>query len=98
VFQIEISPGIPNILSGDVSLVDFDFQQSNMSPLGFAEAAFAIPDQPSTISNDADQTLQQQLNAYLAWETAIRSVVSMSHLCCMLWPIMVRRIRPTAYY
>ena len=73
--QSQISPGVPNLISGATSLSSIDFQASESSPLGFAEDVFVLPEQPSTTDAAAITALQEQLNVYLAWETAVRSQV-----------------------
>lgn len=35
-FQVEVAPGVPDIISGGVAYSTIDFQKSTSSPLGFA--------------------------------------------------------------
>lgn len=79
--QLEISPGVPNLLSSGTSLSSIDFQTSRTSPLGFAESQFGIPSPPSAISAKATAKIGAALDLYLAWEAALRSQVSAVPFC-----------------
>ncbi|KAF8910279.1 hypothetical protein CPB85DRAFT_1562212 [Mucidula mucida] len=68
--SVEVVPGVPDVTSGGISFSDIDFQQSKLSPVGFALQEFATPTDPATADLD---TLQNQLNVYLAVEAGIRS-------------------------
>ncbi|KAB5591650.1 putative effector protein [Ceratobasidium theobromae] len=65
--------GVPDVISGGISYSDIDFQSSSKSPIGFALDTFITPTDPAT----ADlETLQNQLNTYLAMEAGVRSTGS----------------------
>ncbi|KAF9264217.1 hypothetical protein L218DRAFT_863489 [Marasmius fiardii PR-910] len=66
----QVVPGVPDVSSGGITFSSIDFQNSKLSTLGFALQTFATPANPAT----ADlQTLQNQLNVYLAVEAGARS-------------------------
>ncbi|KAG6917205.1 hypothetical protein DXG01_003410 [Tephrocybe rancida] len=68
--QVEVTPGVPDVISGGIAYSTIDFQKSKSSPVGFALQKFATPADPA----DADlATLQNQLNVYLAVEAGVRS-------------------------
>ncbi|KAF8213202.1 hypothetical protein K438DRAFT_1915374 [Mycena galopus ATCC 62051] len=79
--QIQVAPGVPDIISGGIAYSSIDFQKSSASPLGFALATFTTPTDPAT----ADlPTLQNQLNDYLALEAGVRSQPDSSTLLAKL--------------
>ncbi|KAF7310780.1 hypothetical protein HMN09_00621000 [Mycena chlorophos] len=68
--NIQVAPGVPDIYSGGIEYSTIDFQKSSLSPVGFALATFKTPSNPETADLD---TLQNQLNDYLALEAGVRS-------------------------
>ncbi|KAJ6574957.1 hypothetical protein B0H19DRAFT_1126525 [Mycena capillaripes] len=79
--KIQVATGVPDIISGGIAYSSIDFQKSSASPLGFALATFATPEDPAT----ADlATLQNQLNDYLALEAGVRSQPGTSALLAKL--------------
>ncbi|KAL0948109.1 hypothetical protein HGRIS_010727 [Hohenbuehelia grisea] len=68
---VEVAPGVPDVTSGGIKFSSIDFRKAaGVSPLGFALKTFTTPDDPA----DADlNTLQSQLNDYLAFEAGVRS-------------------------
>jgi len=79
--NIQVAPGVPDLISGGIKYSDIDFQKSSSSPLGFALATFTTPTNPAT----ADlTTLQNQLNDYLALEAGVRSQPNSSALLAKL--------------
>ncbi|KAF5356530.1 hypothetical protein D9758_008268 [Tetrapyrgos nigripes] len=77
----QVAPGVPDVTSGGISFSDIDFQKSNLSPVGFALQTFKTPADPA----GADlQTLQNQLNTYLAVEAGVRSQPDSSALLSKL--------------
>lgn len=61
---------VPDVTSGAVSFSSIDFSQSSSSPLQFALDTFATS---SPLASTDLQTVQDQLNVYLATEAGLRS-------------------------
>nr|GAT47825.1 predicted protein [Mycena chlorophos] len=61
--NIQVAPGVPDISSGGIEYSTIDFQKSSLS------ATFKTPSNPETADLD---TLQNQLNDYLALEAGVR--------------------------
>jgi hypothetical protein len=75
--KVQVAPGVPDVISAAISFSSIDFQQSPLSPLGFALSKFSTPTDPF----DADlDTFQNQLNVYLAVEAGVRSQPNSSAL------------------
>ncbi|KAE9403995.1 hypothetical protein BT96DRAFT_854173 [Gymnopus androsaceus JB14] len=67
---VQVASGVPDVISGGIAFSTIDFQNSSLSPLGFALQTFTTPTDPA----GADlTTLQNQLNDYLAFEAGVRS-------------------------
>lgn len=62
---------VPDVTSGNVSFSSIDFSQSSSTPLQFALDTFATS---SPLADTDLQTVQDQLNVYLATEAGLRSV------------------------
>lgn len=77
----EVAPGVPDVTSGGISFSSIDFQDSDSSPLGFALATFTTPTDPAQADLD---TLQNQLNTYLAVEAGVRSQANSKTLLAQL--------------
>lgn len=62
---------VPDVTSGNVSFSSVDFSQSSSTPLQFALDTFAAA---TPLASTDLQTVQDQLNVYLATEAGLRSV------------------------
>lgn len=62
---------VPDVTSGNVTFSSVDFSQSSSTPLQFALDTFATAD---PLAATDLQTVQDQLNVYLATEAGLRSV------------------------
>ncbi|THU96266.1 hypothetical protein K435DRAFT_722963 [Dendrothele bispora CBS 962.96] len=79
--SVQVAPGVPDVSSGGIKFSSIDFQKSSASPLGFALQTFTTPADPA----NADlETLQNQLNTYLAFEAGVRSQPNSSALLSKL--------------
>lgn len=85
-FQVEVAPGVPDIISGGVAYSTIDFQKTTSSPLGFAlyvRLTLCILRADNRYHSTKFATpakpatadlalLQNQLNTYLALEAGVR--------------------------